>query len=212
MQIQKQSELIGLFSTPLYKTQVEIDPIITEDFLKTIPYEPYPDKTGWSSKDGKILLNKNFKSLKEEIDKHVEIFLYQVIKIAQGKPKHTQSWINKHGPMGYSPKHYHTNAFVSGGVYLECPPNCGAIVFNQSHTHPSWSANTIRPALSELTVFNADNWAFEVQRGDLFLFPSHLMHQVENNMSGKDRYMVAFNYFLEGEIGEHTGALKLRCS
>ena len=56
MQIQKQSELIGLFSTPLYKTQVEIDPIITEDFLKTIPYEPYPDKTGWSSKDGKILL------------------------------------------------------------------------------------------------------------------------------------------------------------
>ena len=60
MQIQKQSELIGLFSTPLYKTQVEIDPIITEDFLKTIPYEPYPDKTGWSSKDGKILLNKNF--------------------------------------------------------------------------------------------------------------------------------------------------------
>jgi uncharacterized protein (TIGR02466 family) len=212
MQIQKQSELIGLFSTPLYKTQVEIDPIITEDFLKTIPYEPYPDKTGWSSKDGKILLNKNFKSLKEEVDKHVEIFLYQVIKIAQGKPKHTQSWINKHGPMGYSPKHYHTNAFVSGGVYLECPPNCGAIVFNQSHTHPSWSANTIRPALSELTVFNADNWAFEVQRGDLFLFPSHLMHQVENNMSGKDRYMVAFNYFLEGEIGEHTGALKLRCS
>ena len=61
-------------------------------------------------------------------------------------------------------------------------------------------------------VFNADNWAFEVQRGDLFLFPSHLMHQVENNMSGKDRYMVAFNYFLEGEIGEHTGAMKLRCT
>ena len=38
------------------------------------------------------------------------------------------------------------------------------------------------------------------------------MHQVENNLSGKDRYMVAFNYFIEGEIGEHTGAMKLRVS
>ena len=55
--MQKQSELIALFSTPLYKTQVEVDPIINEDFLKTIPYQPYPDKTGWSSQDCQILKN-----------------------------------------------------------------------------------------------------------------------------------------------------------
>tara|TARA_B100000029_G_scaffold97951_1_gene88203 strand:- start:1005 stop:1634 length:630 start_codon:yes stop_codon:yes gene_type:complete len=207
-----QSEMIALFSTPLYKTKVEIDDNINEDFLKTIEYNPYPNQSGWCSADGKILLDERFKSVKAEVDKHVEIFLYEIIKLAQGRPKHTQSWINKTGPNGYSEKHYHTNAFISGGIYLECPPNCGGIVFNQSHTSPTWSANSIRPALKELTVFNADNWAFEVNRGDLFLFPSHLMHQVENNMSGKDRYMIAFNYFLEGDIGEHTGAMQLRVS
>mgnify|MGYP001185386400 FL=1 len=204
-------EVLGLFSTPLYKARVEIDPNINKDFLDTIPYRSYSDKSGWSSKDGKILLNKNFKCLKEKIDKHVENFLYQVLKIAQGRPKHTQSWINKHGPKGFSSKHYHSNSFISGGLYLECPPNCGGIVFQQSHNHLSWCANTIRPAISELTMWNADSWAFEVQKGDLLLFPSHLLHRVEDNMSDKDRYMIAFNYFLEGEIGSHTGALNLRC-
>ena len=61
--MQNQSELIALFSTPLYKTRIEVDPIINEDFLKTIPYQPYPDKTGWSSQDCQILKNKNFKSI-----------------------------------------------------------------------------------------------------------------------------------------------------
>ena len=60
-------------------------------------------------------------------------------------------------------------------------------------------------------MWNADNWTFEVEKGDLLLFPSHLLHRVEDNMSDKDRYMIAFNYFLEGEIGSHTGALNLRC-
>ncbi len=207
-----QSEIVSLFPTPLYKTNVEIEDNINEEFLNTIPYRPYPDQTGWSSEDGKILLDERFKSVKAHVDKHVEIFLYEIIKIGQGKPKHTQSWINKHGPNGYSPKHYHTNAFVSGGIYLHCAPQCGGIVFNQSHTSPTWSANSIRPGLKELTIFNADNWAFEVHRGDLLIFPSHLMHQVENNMSDQDRYMIAFNYFLEGDIGEHTGAMQLRVS
>jgi len=210
--MQTKSELVGLFSTPLYKTQVEIDSSINVDFLKTIKYEPYPDKSGSSSKDNNILLNKTFKSLKETIDSHVDIYLSQVLKIQQSKGKHVQSWINKHAPNDFSPKHYHCNSFLSGGVYLECPPNSGAIVFCQSHTQPSWTANTIRPAVSELTIFNADNWAFECNRGDLLLFPSHLMHRVENNLSGMDRYMVAFNYFLEGEIGEHTSTIKVRVS
>jgi uncharacterized protein (TIGR02466 family) len=206
------SDIIPLFSTPLYKGKVEIENSIDENFLKSFSYLSYPDKTGWCSQDQKILLNSGFQSLKKQIDEHINTYLFEVLKISQGKPKHTQSWINKHGPMGYSPKHYHTNSVVSGGVYLECHPNCGEIVFKQSHTHPSWSVNTIRPALSELTIFNADNWAFDVQRGDIFIFPSHLLHEVEKNMSGKDRYMIAFNYFLDGTFGGATGEISIKVS
>ena len=90
--MQTKSELVGLFSTPLYKTQVEIDSSINVDFLKTLKYESYPDKTGSSSKDNKILLNKTFKSLKETIDSHVDMYLSQVLKIQQSKGKHVQSW------------------------------------------------------------------------------------------------------------------------
>jgi len=32
------------------------------------------------------------------------------------------------------------------------------------------------------------------------LFPSHLVHKVEKNLSDKDRYCIAFNFFIEGEF------------
>ena len=153
----------------------------------TFPITPLASGKAYINGLNKLILKKDKaedtqKALKpraEKIDKHVENFLYQVLKIAQGRPKHTQSWINKHGPKGFSSKHYHSNSFISGGLYLECPPNCGGIVFQQSHNHLSWCANTIRPAISELTMWNADSWAFEVQKGDLLLFPSHLLHRVK---------------------------------
>ena len=208
----QQSEVIPLFSTPLYKGRVEIDDNIDFGFLETIPYREYPDQTGWSSEDCKILDSEPFKSIKQQVDKHVEIFLFELLKVGQGRPVHSQSWINKHDIDGYSPKHYHTNSFISGGVYLHCAPQSGAIVFNQSHTSPTWTTNTIRPALVEQNLFNSENWAFEVNRGDLFIFPSHVMHKVETNLSGQNRYMVAFNYLLEGTIGQHTGEMTLRVS
>ena len=38
--------LIGLFATPLYKSRVDVDPSINEDYLKSLPYFNFPDGTG----------------------------------------------------------------------------------------------------------------------------------------------------------------------
>ena len=204
------SDIIPLFSTPLYKGKVEINNSIDENFLKSFTYTN-PNNIGWCSNNQKILLNDNFKYLKLEVDKHIDIFLYEVLKIAQGKPIHIQSWINKHCPDNYSKIHYHSNSFISGGVYLECPPNSGKLQFHTPQT-PSWTNGTIMPTVSEDNIFNCDSFGFEVERGDIFIFPSQTLHSVEKNMSDMDRYMIAFNYFLEGSIGGQTGEISIKVS
>ena len=205
------SDIIPLFSTPLYKGKVEIENSIDENFLKSFSYLPYPNKIGWCSQDQKILLNPDFQSLKKQIDKHINTYMFEVLQISQGNPIHVQSWINKHGDNHFSPKHSHDNSFISGGVYLQCKPNSGKIWFCKSD-NPTWATNTIRPNVSDFNIFNAYSWSFETHRGDLFIFPSHLNHKVEKNMSGKDRYMIAFNYFLDGTFGERTGEVSVKVS
>ena len=70
--------------------------------------------------------------------------------------------------------------------------------------------NIISPTYSEMNIFNAERWGFDVQDGDIFLFPSHLIHSTDINHSEDDRFCLAFNYFLEGTLGQHTGQVTLR--
>ena len=77
------------------------------------------------------------------------------------------------------------------------------------HLQATYATGTVRPLTSEGNLFNADRWGIAVQKGDLTIFPSHLMHEVDVNKTDKDRYMIAFNYFLEGTIGDNTRQVKI---
>ena len=91
------------------------------------------------------------------------------------------------------------------------PPNSGKLQFHTPQT-PSWTNGTIMPRVSEDNIFNCDSFGFEVERGDIFIFPSQTLHSVEKNLSNMDRYMIAFNYFLEGTIGNQTGEISIKVS
>ncbi len=203
------NEIIPLFSSPVYKTKVDVSSI-SEFFLKTIEYEPYPDQTGYTSKDVHILMSQPFAELKKIIDHHMNMYCFELLKLANCRIRHTQSWVNLHKPGNYSPKHYHSNSCFSGGVYFKVPEKSGGLIFCASHTAPTYTTGTIKPLTSEGNLFNADRWGFEVEEGDLILWPSHLMHQTDFNESKEDRMMVAFNYFIDGKIGDNTRQLKIR--
>ena len=201
------NEIIPLFSTPIYKTSVEVPDV--DAVLKTIPYEPYPDNSGYSSKDTKILNSEPFQAIKAIIDQHMSMYCFELLKLANCRIVHSQSWINLHKPGNYSPKHYHSNSCFSGGVYLDVPEGSGQLVFCCPHLQATYATGTVRPLTSEGNLFNADRWAIAVQKGDLTIFPSHLMHEVDVNETDQDRYMIAFNYFLEGTIGDNTRQVKI---
>ena len=50
---------------------------------------------------------------------------------------------------------------------------------------------------------------FEVNPGKLVLFPSNLMHRVEENKSNANRYSLAFNLYCRGNFGHKEGQLTL---
>ena len=117
---------------------------------------------------------------------------------------------DSHKPGNYSPKHYHSNSCYSGGLYLDVPEGSGGLVFNASHTQSTYCTSTVKPLTMEGNIFNADRWGFDVKKGDLLLFPSHLMHETDVNNTNKNRYMVAFNYFLDGKIGDNTRVFNIK--
>ena len=101
-------------------------------------------------------------------------------------------WMNILSTGGHQMMHNHANSFISGVVYLtECHSSThtlfhremGARQFNFSNAH----------ADSAITAYNAERWAAsDVERGDLLLFPSYMLHAVPEN-EGKERITVAFN-------------------
>lgn len=202
------NDIIPLFSTPVLKTSVDVSSVDTA-LLKSLEYVAYPDNSGYSSKDLKILTREPFKELKRSVDQYVNTYCFELIKLTGCRAKHIQSWVNLHKPGNYSPKHYHSNSCFSGGVYLDVPEGSGQLVFCCPHLQPTYATGTVRPLTSEGNLFNADRWAIAVQKGDLTIFPSHLMHEVDVNKTDKDRYMIAFNYFLEGTIGDNTRQVKI---
>ena len=199
------AELIPLFSTPVFKARIETHSI-TPDHINELEYTVYPDGTGKQSKNTKVLLSEPFTQLKIDIDKYLNAFVFDTLKIGQGNLVHVQSWINMHDPGDHAPKHHHINSCYSGVYYIQTPYNSGGIVFTKSPSH----MEQIFAHPSEGNLWNSSEWEFPTKAGDLILFPSYLTHSVPMNESNEKRISVAFNYFLEGTLGDHTGQVKLR--
>ena len=48
--------------------------------------------------------------------------------------------------------------------------------------------------------FNGDNYSFTPRNGDLLIFPSTLKHSVTYNEVDIERYSIAFNYMVRGDV------------
>ena len=63
--------------------------------------------------------------------------------------------------------------------------------------------------VSKFNEFNSGNWEQPITRGDLIIFPAHVLHQICLNKSTNTRYSIAANFLPKGKIGEKDGELIL---
>jgi len=131
--------------------------------------------------------------LKNEIKKHVEYYLYEILKYKMNY-KFLNSWITKVTQNGYSQNHSHSNTFLSG-VYYPIGNNDFKIKFHKEKSF--WNIETV-----ECNSFNSKDVTINIQNNNsLILFPSSLEHNIVKNNSNIDRYSIAFNINPMGYIG-----------
>jgi len=150
-----------------------------------------------TSNDHYVLRHDAMASLKAFVELSMAEYLRGIYE-----PKHevglriTQSWLNYCKPGEWHHKHNHANSFISGVLYVKAARERDKIYFYKDH------ASLIKLAAANYNPFSAESWWFEVNAGDLVLFPSHLTHSVETVQ--QDRISLSFNSFPVGYTGEEN--------
>ena len=199
--------IIPLFPTPLYSKNIGVDYNIP---LKNIHLRlDQRDNGGGISTNQEYLLKT--KSLKKSIDKEIEIYLRKYLRLKTTvELKHQCSWVLIHKKGDFSPKHYHSNSWLSGIYYYKVNPNSGQLVFN--NTPPfGWTCSLMDPVseVEDFNLLNSHEYRVTPKEGDLFLFPSHLNHNSKPNQSDDDRICISLNYTLHGTWGVNTSRISI---
>ena len=205
------SEIVPLFPTPLYINNIGRK--FTEEELQVFLYDNIPmnkDKDlGMAKQMSKDLymfdsFKKELKDIKDFCEQHLKQYLEEIVgaNTDLATLRITQSWLNKAHPQESHNRHYHSNSYLSGVLYINCLPDDHIIFDNRFYGF----FNNMEFPLKETTVWNAHGFAQPVANGDLILFPSWIQHHVnENKTKDTVRVSFAFNTFPIGEMGKYKG-------
>ena len=181
-------------------TDDEISIITNNEYYK--PKSNNLTKTSFLLKDTRLSRVKNF------LDKHINNYIENVIEI-RDKFVMTQSWstITKKGEQHQS--HDHPNAIFSLVFYVSAEGNkSGNFVFNlqPSGLKKRWNFSF---KVKKYNAFTSSSWEYEVNTGDLIIFPAWMYHYTRENVTNKDRIVIGANYFVDGVMGSTRGVDKI---
>ena len=105
-------------------------------------------------------------------------------------------WANVNPPGGMNRAHQHPNSLWSGVYYIKAPKNCGHLKIDD----PRASASMCRPRQKEgkkpSRLYRETH--YEPIAGRCIMFPSWLIHCVDQNQSNEIRISVSFNFLQKG--------------
>ena len=196
-------EINLLFPTPVYRNNIGVYDI--GDYKSSC----HRIKNGYISNNEQYL--EGNKKLKKVIDEQIENYIRKYLRLKKTVYLKLQSsWLTVHEKGDHAQKHYHSNSWLSGVYYPLVNSMSGNLVVVNRPPY-GWCDGFMYPE-SEIEEFNSINgisYRFKPTPGDLFLFPSHLDHESEPNLSNVDRVCMAFNYTLHGKWGGSTTSISL---
>ena len=188
----------GIFPTPLIFTNIEREFTKEElEFFDEQSKTTFKNEGNVTSLDNYLMRHDPMTTIKQEITSALQLYLDEVIKPKDDvKPYITQSWLNYTDENQYHHKHAHPNSFLSGVMYVNADPEKDKITFFNDSVYKQ-----IKLFPKEWNLYNAESWFFTVKPGDIVVFPSSLIHMVEQKAGNNIRTSLAFNSFLRGAIG-----------
>jgi len=109
--------------------------------------------------------------------------------------KISNAWININSIGGSNKLHNHPDSNLSGVFWVKIPKNSGNIIFHDSNNFmESILLSTYSHKMKSFTNKYPSFWVNPTE-GVITIFPSHLMHEVEENLNEKneDRISISFN-------------------
>ena len=198
----KQHSINNIFPTPVYIT--EMDRGFTKQELNFVKEQKkHCDKNMGNirTKDNYILNRKQFKNIKKILSKHCENYLKNVICPQNDVELYiTQSWLNYTETDQFHHKHAHPNSVVSGVLYFDSNIENDRILFSK----PGYEQIIPDIDKTRFNLWNSQTWFFPVKTGQLIMFPSSTIHQVETKKGNNTRVSLAFNTFYKGTIGSDS--------
>ncbi len=150
------------------------------------------NRNGWQSVDGidqNPIFIRALRQIKREFRDELVPFL-GIEKDSANIELHN-SWANINYPGAWNAPHLHNGCFYSGVFFIQAEGDEGDL--RMVDTDHKIVSNF--PA-SQSRIW--ESWGVQPKTGDLYLFPSGLMHMVEPNLTQKDRYSISFNWDVSG--------------
>ena len=202
----KKAIIENLFPTPIYMSN--IDKGFTKQELQFVTEQKKHCKNNTgniNTKDNYILNRKEFKNIKKFINKSCQDYLEKIISPKNNIELYiTQSWLNYTEENQYHHTHAHPNSVVSGVLYFNCDKENDKIKF----TNPV-GYQQIKPEIKDFNIWNSETWWFVLETGQLVMFPSSTIHQVETKKGNNTRISLAFNTFYKGTLGLNSNLTEL---
>ena len=196
----------GLFPTPVFSKTIDRD--FTEKEMQSIELAKNnvnKNDGNVTSKNNYILNEPEFKEINKFINDCLDEYLKKVISPKEDLKLYvTQSWLNWTENNEYHHVHAHSNSVVSGVLYIDSDRENDRIKFSNPSPYKQ-----LRPAIKEFNIFNSDTWWLSVETGQIVMFPSSLVHQVDLKKGNNTRISLAFNTFYKGKLGINSELTEL---
>tara|TARA_B100001250_G_scaffold326750_1_gene290806 strand:+ start:151 stop:750 length:600 start_codon:yes stop_codon:yes gene_type:complete len=184
----------SLFATPLLQTYLPVQ----DKILKFVESQEFVYHGNGHITSEDLLDNTQMHVVRDCITERVEEFVYGDCGISsEMEIELISSWANLHKKGDFAQIHSHYNSIISGVWYLTTTPKTGKFVVHSDH---KLFGNLLDFPKRVYNEFNNDSYSFIPQNGDLIIFPSTLKHSVTHNEEDIDRFSIAFNYMLRGDM------------
>jgi len=200
----KEPLIQSLFSTPIYINNIDRDFTKDElDFVNNQKNYCENNEGNTKSTDNYILKKQEFKNIKKFLNECCQDYLNRIINTQNNiKLDITQSWLNYTKENQYHHSHAHPNSIISGVFYFDCDND--SIKFSNPVFY-----QTIKPLIKSYNSWNSETWSFSTKKGQLFMFPSSLIHQVDIKKGTNTRTSLSFNTFYKGILGSNITLTEL---
>jgi len=151
----------------------------------------YPGYTSYGSLNDLPKRDPAFGQLAKLLTRHAAAFASDLSFDLARKPRLDSLWVNLLKKGGRHSGHVHPHAILSGTLYVEAPPNSGAIGFEDPRLPLMMAAPLRRPDAPD------DQQTFvtvEPRPGLLLLWESWLRHEVRPGRGKSERLSISFNF------------------